>query len=446
MTFRLSPPQDPPRPGRIWLRLLLLAGFLLSLLVGIVALVGLYLTPELEQETAQVISQPVVLVEPDRIPPHLALLQLAGADGEALVRQAANAGERTLAFAILAYDGTLSPSRQAAEFLRVGHQFLAVEDPLRAAAAFERARAVTIFALPMPPLERGQLLIRSGEGLKLAGDGRGALESALQAQHVAAQAAGLLPAQRAQILQGAEGLIRAYGSEEEVRRLEELLRGPGQVRPRVALISRLAQLRGDYPLPANLAEIQAEREAAAQALIDRLLLTGGQDIEPERAALAELLLVEDRLWTELYAGWNNPGLALADRHDLLLGYRQWLLVKLRVAEGGFGLRLVENWRVEMEAIRGGLARVMGEMNALLTAQIGENSDPASRAVLQLEALQWLGLQAELGFYPQAPLGDISSRMEQTQAELERLNVPPDLPIFYDLGAYPPGFRIARRYE
>ncbi|MBI3958991.1 MAG: hypothetical protein HY328_09285 [Chloroflexi bacterium] len=446
MTFRLSTPQSPSRPGRLWLQLLLWVGFLLSLLIGLGALLGVFLLPDLEQESELVVADPLLLVEPAAIPPHLALLQLAGADGDALVRQAATAGERTLAYSILLYDSTLTPSRQANELLRVGRQFLAVDDPLRAVAAFNRARTVAIFALPMPPLERGQLLARSADGLVQAGDLGGARQTALQAQSVAAQAAALLPAQRGQILQAVEPIIRAQGSAEEIQRLNELLRAPGQVPQRVALISGLPQLRAEYPAPPLLADLRNQRMAAAQALIDRLLLTGGQDIEPERAALAEALLAEDRLRGEIYAGWNNPALQLAERHELLLDYRDWLLVKVRAAEGGFGLRLVDGWEADKEAIRGALGRVMGELNALITAQIEEDPDPLSRAVLRLESLQWLALQVELGFYPNAPLGDLSSRMEQAQTELETFNSPPDLPIFYDAGAKPPGFRIARRYE
>jgi len=446
MTFRLSPPQSPSRPGRLWLQILLWAGFLLSLLIGLGALLGVYLLPDLEQETELVVADPLLLVEPSRIPPHLALLQLAGADGDALVRQAATAGERTLAYSILIYDGTLPPSRQAAELLRVGRQFLDVDDPLRGVAAFHRARTVTLFALPMPPLERGQLLARSADGLLQAGDAGGALQTALQAQYVAAQAAGLLPAQRGQILQAVEPIIRAHGNEQEIQQLNELLAAPGRVPNRVALISRLSGLRAEYPAPPLLGDLRNQRLTAAQALINRLLLTGGQDIEPERAALAEALQAEDRLWGEIYAGWNNPALQLAQRHGLLLDYRNWLLVKIRAAEGGFGLRLVDSWEADKEAIRGALGRVMGELNALMNAQIDEDPEQVSRAVLRLESLQWLALEAELGFYPNAPLGDLGSRMEMAQAELETLSVPPDLPVFYDAGATPPGFRIAQRYE
>ena len=446
MTFRLSPPESPPRPNRIWLQLFLWTGFLLSLLIGLGALLGLFFLPDAKQETALVVEDPLLLVEQARIPSYLALLQLAGADGDALVRQATTAGERALAYSILIYDGTLSPSRRANELLRVGRQFLDVDDTLRAAAAFDRARMAALFALPMPPLERGQLLARSAEGLLQTGDTVGAMQTAIQAQHVAAQSAGLLPAQRAQILQSVEALIRTHGTLEEIQQLDDLLRAPGQVPQRVALISRMPQLRADYPAPPQQADLRVQRIAAAQALRDRIILTGGQDIEQERAALAQTLLAEDQLWGEIYAGWNNPALQLAQRHGLLLDYRNWLLVKMQVADGGFGLHLVESWEADKEAINGTLGRVMGELSALMTAQIDEDPDPASRAVLRLELLQWLALQSALGFYPNAPVGELSSRMETTQAELETLNVPPDLPIFYDTNAEPPGFRIARRYE
>ncbi|HRJ41824.1 MAG: hypothetical protein KJZ86_12850 [Caldilineaceae bacterium] len=446
MTFRLSTEKTPSPPSRTWLQLLLWTGFLLSLLIGLLALAGVYLLPDLEEETALVATDPLLLVEPARIPPHLALLQLAGAESDALVRQAATAGESTLAYSILLYDGTLTPSRQASELLRVGRQFLAQKDQLRAVAAFERARAAALFALPMPPLERGQLLARAADGLWQAGNGNGALETGLQAQHVAAQAAGLLPAQRGQILQAVLPILRSQGSPEQIQQLNELLAAPGQTPERVTPISRLAQLRQEYPSPALLTDLRNQRIEAARMLIDRLLLTSGQDIDLERAALADALRAEDRLRTEIYGGWNDSALQLAQRHELLLDYRNWLLVKAQVAEGGFGLRLVEEWEGQQEAIRQSLGWVMGEMNALLSAQVAEDPDPLSQAVLRLETLQWLAFQAELGFYPHAPLGELSSQMERTQAELERVNSPPDLPLFYDGGASPAGFRIARRYE
>lgn len=212
------------------------------------------------------------------------------------------------------------------------------------------------------------------------------------------------------------------------------------------MISRLSELRADYRQPVTLDEARSQRAIAAKLLIDRILLTGGQDIDLERTVLVNALQTEDSLRTEIYAGWNNSALQLSQRHGILLDYRDWLLVKRQAADGGFGLRLVESWEGEREKIRIQLGQVMGEMSALMAAQVKEETDPLARPILRLETLQWLALQTELGFYPNAPLDDLSSQMEATQAELETLGVPPDLPLFYEIGGQTPGFRIARRYQ
>lgn len=449
MTFQLSPTETPPnqskQPGRLWLRLLLLAGFVLSLLIGVIALLGLYLLPDVEVEQTELLTDPFRLVQPARIPAHLGLLPLAGADGDGLARQAATAGERALAYSILVYDGVLDPSRRAGELLRVGRLFLDANDRQRAQAAFVHARTVALFALPMPPLERADLLARSAEGLLACNAPQEALMSAMQAQHVAAQAAGLLPAQRLQILRNVEPILLAHGSAEEIARFQELVRSPGQVPGRFALDGRLPSLRAAYPAPALEPALTARREAA-RLLIDRVLLTNGLDIEPERAALAQALLAEDQVRRTLYAGWNDPALGLNQRHQLLLDYRNWLLLRRQAAEGGFGVRLVGEWEEDTEAIEAALNQVMNELRALLAAQVDGEQDELTRAMLGLESVRWLIVQAELGFYPSAPLGELSDRMEQAQAELERLQFPPDLPLYFDAGATPPGFRIAPRYR
>lgn len=449
MTFQFSPvgeaEEKQETTRRLWLRVLLIAGFGFSLLIGLVALLGLYLLPEVEEEQVELIADPYQLVQPSRIPPHLGLLQLSGADGDGLVRQAATAGESALAYSVLVFDGSLSPSRQAGELVRVGRLFLTANDKQRARAAFVRARSLALFALPMPPLERSDIFVRSAQGLLLCDAPQEALLSALQAQHVAAQAAGLLPAQRMEILQAVEDIVLAQGDESDIQRFQELLRSIQQVPGRLALIPRLESMRAGYPAP-RLEEAVAWREETARLLMERIQLTGGLDVEPERAALVQALLAEESVRQELYAGWNDPSLGLSQRHQLLLDHRNWLLLKLQVAEGGLGIRLVAEWEEEKPAIREGLGQVMNEVRALLDAQVGEEADPLARSLLRAETLRWLILQAELGFYPNPPLGELSDQMERAQAELETLQFPPDLPLYFDATAAPPGFRIAPRYR
>ncbi len=318
-------------------------------------------------------------------------------------------------------------------------------------AALQQARTVAVFSHALPPLERGQIFARVAAGLAEAGEEAAALDAALQAQHVAAQAAGLLPAQRAQILEAIAPLVQRLGEPEEARRLEEILRSPGQVPPRSALLSQLHVLDASWSPPPTVQEAQASRQAAAQKLIDRILLSQGQDMEAERAALAQALLAEDQARQEAYAALANQDVQPAQRRAALLDHRNWLLRKLRLASGGFGLHLAPSWEAAPDAIRAELQQVADALSQASLAQVEAISaapehDPVAVVMLRLEVLRWLALQAELGFHPNAPLGDLAAQIEAVQAALEAASAPPDLPVFYDPGAQPPGFRIARRYE
>jgi hypothetical protein len=433
----------PPVRRAGWLQIVLLLGFLISLLVGLLALIGLYLLNQNRDEGVDPARS--ALLQPAQIPPHLALLQLAGADADALVRQASNAHERSLAYAVLRYDNTLSDTRRATEMLRLGQQFLDAGELSQAIDAYRNARAVALLVPDLPPLERGQMLARSAAGLLASGATSEAVETALQAQHVAVQLPGLLPAQRAQILQSLSPILRGHGSPVQVRQINELIRNPNLGLNRVALISQWAQLQASMPLDAPLQEAIAARQAAVQVLIDRLVATGGQALDAEKEVVRQALSEEDRLWGERYARINEAGITLEQQHTLIQEQRSWLLLKLRIARGGFGIDLMPHWSGQPDAFRLSLNQVSSNLLPVLQAQIAARADPVEAAMLRAEVWRWLALQSELSFYPNPPLGEFATQLDAAEAELERLNVPPALPIFYDANATPPGFRIARRY-
>jgi hypothetical protein len=444
MSYHLEEERKPsPRRFR-WLQLLLLLGFLVSLLIGLVAMIGLYLLETIEPQQNSAESAPA-LIQPAQIPPHLALLQLAGADAEALGRQATSAQERSLAYAIIQYDDTIVGPRRAAEMLRLGGQFLEAGELPQALAVYRSARAVALLTPEIPALERGQILARSAAGLLESEATQEAVETAQQAQHVAIQLPGLLPAQRAEILGSVAPILRAHGSPEMARQIDELLRNPSLRVNRVALLSQWAQLQEVVPMDPPLEEAIARRQAAAQALIDRLVATGGQDFELEREALRQSLFAEDQLRAERYARMNESGITLGQQHTLIEEQRTWLLLKLRIALGGFGVELVPEWSGQPDALRLSLNQVTNNLTTILQAQVAAKTDAAEAAMLRAEVYRWLAYQSELGFYPNPPLGELATQIDAAEAELERLSLPPALPAFYDNSATPPGFRIARRY-
>lgn len=444
MSYQLEEERNSPPRRFGWLQLLLLFGFVASLLIGLLALVGLYLLDFFEPQRSTLETNPT-LIQPAQIPPHLALLQLAGADVDALGRQAVSAHERALAYAIIQYDDTIAGPRRAAEMLRLGEQFLTAGELPQAIAAYRVARTVAVLVPEIPALERGQILARSAAGLLESDAPQEAVDTAQQAQHVAIHMPGLLPAQRAQILNSVAPILREHGSPEAARQIDELLRNPALRVNRVALISQWSQLQEAIPVSPPLEEAIARRMAAAQSLIDRILLTGGQDIEAEREALRQSLNEEDRLRGERYAGLNQAGLTLGQQHTLIQEQRTWLLLKLRIALGGFGVELMPEWSSQPDALRLSLNQVTNNLMAVLQAQVAAKADEAQAAMLRAEVYRWLAYQSDLGFYPNPPLGELATQIDAAEAELERLNLPPALPVFYDSNATPPGFRIARRY-
>lgn len=442
MTLDTSPaPFDEPghRPP-LWLQILLGLGFLLSLGIGVLALVALLF---LEQNAAvdPPPAPPAQIIQPDQIPPQLALLQLAGAPPDALTRQAADAGQRTLGLALVLLDGSLPNRVRGTEAVRIGQRHLDDGERQRAAAAYHTARLVAITGVDLPVRERGRLLAQSAIGLAAAEEPLAALDAAQQAQRLAVQAPTLLPAQRAQILQEILPVVRAHGSAEQIRQMEELLRSPIRAPDWVLLRSRWQDLQQPFPVELSFSEAVATRQEAARRLIERLELTGGVDFEPERQALHLALLREDQVRAEMYDRLRNSGLELTQEHALLQHRRAWQILKLRVAAGGFGVRLVPEWEENEAAIRGALQRTTNELVAVIDGQIRLQTEAVVGEMLRLEALHWLAAQQELGFYPAAPLGELSTQMEQAQNALRQLGAPPGLPLFYNADAQPPGFRI-----
>lgn len=443
MSYQLEEERKPPPRRFRWLQLVLLLGFLMSLLIGLIALVGLYLLDSIELQQSRVETNPA-LIQPWQIPPHLALLQLAGADAAALGRQATSARERALAYAIIQYDDTIAGPRRAAEMLRLGGQFLEAGELPQAVAAYRIVRTVGVLWPEIPALERGQILARAAAGLLESGATQEAVDTAQQTQHVAIQLPGLLPAQRAEILSAVAPILKEHGSPEMARQIDELLRNPSLRVNRVALVSQWSQLQEAVPLDPPLEEAIARRQAAAQALVDRLVATGGQDFELERETLRQSIFAEDQLRAERYKRINAME-TLGQQHTLIEEQRTWLLLKLRIALGGFGVELMPEWSAQLDDLRLSLNQVTNDLTIILQAQVAAKTDAVEAAMLRAEVYRWLAYQSDLGFYPNPPLGELATQIDSAEAEMERLNLPPALPAFYDNSATPPGFRIARRY-
>lgn len=426
------------RPRRRWLEILLLTGFIGCLLIGLAALTVLF--ARYRTTRPNLTDDPLHAIQTDQIVPQLALMQLAGDPADALAFQAINAGELETSRAMITFEPSTAPSRIGL-LLQLAHHYLTQKQPLAAAQIYRLVRATAILDFAPGSFERSQALVQCSEGMLAANERAAALDSIAQAKRVAEQSPDLLPAQRSQIFTSLRPLASQLDNATLTHEIEDLARNPFLKPTGVLLTSQWSTLATPLTFAPNLTIAINTRHQRARELAQRILVTKGTDIDPERQALAQALVQEDQLRLEYTNSRLTTGLSLSQQVWLLQEQRAWLLLKTRVALLGFGLSLVPEWENTSAVLLQELATATRRLGDVVTATANAQTKPLDKAMLNLEAIQWLALQAELGLYPNATLTDIEAKLQATLAELNRLGSAPALPVAYTPEATPPGFRI-----
>ncbi len=428
---------------RRWLELTLLIGFLLSLVLGVGALAVIFVLGDVAAPLPA--TDALAGLQADQIPPQYALLELAGDPTAALARQAMDAGQVETAYAQIVFATDLTDSQRTGLLLILARRMRENNLPERAAQVYGLARTTAVLSPLLSPLERSQALIESADGLLTVGKTAAALDAADQARLVAAQTADLLPVQRNQIFRSLTPIYESAGATDRVQEMGELQRSAGPTDPGVVLPGLWASLSQPY-VPASitaeteqqnlvlLAQVEEERRNAAQILVERIRLTEGLDIEPEREALIRALFNEDRVRAEIFRLGRAAGPSLAEQHWLIQERRRWQAQKVRMALGGYGLRLAPEWSDNPTVLLQDLGNSTADLQAILAAQVNAQTDPLGAAVLRHQTLAWLALQVESGLYPGSQTsgldGEIAANILAAQAQLAQMGYPLSLPLAY----------------
>lgn len=436
------PAPRAPRARRRWLEVLLLAGFLLSVVAGLIALAVLW---SLSQRPATPPAAAAFdLLEPERVQPGLAVRALAGDPPAALAAQAIRAGELPTAAALLLFDAQTEGSARAALWRRLGQALQAQGEDAKAALAHRQLLAAGKLDLELHSLERSQSLIQAADGFLAAGDLAAARAAATQARRVVAQSPDLLPAQRSQLLGTLKPVVAQLDAPSLAAEVDDLLRNPFLDPGGVLLTSTWASLSAAPPADALLDAAVAARQQAARDLADRQVLTNGSDVAPEVERLGGALLAEDQVRAQRAQAINAQSISLQQQLGLLIEQRHWRALKLQVANRAFGLTLVPQWEANAEALRQELAANAGSIGTVAAALAAAQPTPLEQNLLRAEAGYRAALQSELGLSPSADNNRIADELRIAATELERLGVVLALPIAYEPDAYPPGFLIQQR--
>jgi hypothetical protein len=433
-----EPLRRQPRPY-VWLERLLLLAFTFCLLVGLTAF-GIWWT--LRTPTQPPLGgDPLAAVRNDQILPQLALRQLGGAAPDGLSSQAIQAGELETARALLAYDTELDPIAHAGRLAQLGRAFQERGEQAVAAQVYRLMLPSAVLNLTMSPLERAQLLVQAAKGMAAAGQLPGARSAAAQAQLIITQTPDLLPAQRSQIYAELQDFASVLQDPAFAAKIDDLARNPFLSPQGVLIPHRMATFHERLPYDAAVEAAMAARTQAATLLADRIGLTGGIDIDPERQALAAALLAEDQARSLFYQGARDGAVSLPQQTWLLADRITWLSHKLRVASGGYGISILPEWEGRRGELLAELGGAFNDYAAALDAAAAALPTTADQALQRVENQMWLAQQAERGLFAAIGLNDMSERLRIVQDDVVRQLGPLALPVAYEPDAAPPGFRI-----
>jgi hypothetical protein len=428
-----------PRRRHLWLQFTLLIGFIFCLVLGVGALSALFLL-QTQPETAPGTS-PLATLPVEQIAPHHALVQLMGDPPKALAFQALQAGELDLAYAITFFGTELNDSDRLALWLQLGRRYLADENTEMGIRAYANARTVVVLGPSLSFVERSQALLQIADDLLKVDAIPQALDAAIQVKRLAEQTPDVLPAQRSQILETLRQLSKHLGDDTFEADVDASARNPYATPPGVLLASRWANLGEPVAVDPAVLEAISLRQQAARTLVERLALTGGVDVEPERQTLATALINEDQARSAAFERTLASGLNLGQQFTFLNERRNWTALKLRIATRAFGTPLVPEWEANVPTLQQELSSANSNLLVVVEALTAAQTDPIAQAMLRVETQMWVAQQTELGLVADRTLIDLSEQLRFLQRELVSLGAPLALPVAYEANAISPGFRL-----
>jgi hypothetical protein len=164
-------------------------------------------------------------------------------------------------------------------------------------------------------------------------------------------------------------------------------------------------------------QAEAARWKAAQELARYLVERGGRAPQEASVALANALIAEDQLRVPYYDAQLAQATQLSAQISVVQARINWLVMKYRIARGGYGLSLVPEWETQAEQVRSELTKSYELLFALYADLIVAmpNADQIERATE--EALRREILAGTLGRYPSYPAQQRIAQLMQATAQM-----------------------------
>ncbi len=412
------------KPIRKWLFLILISGFLIFVLAGIVAF-GAYFFTSRREVSLPAWSDPIAHVETENVKPALALLPLAGTSSLEAFSQALEAGELESAYAILVFSLDLSERERVGSFLLLARRYAEAKNTAKAKLCYRQASTIATLSPVLSDFTRADAYLQVGRGLASLKEQGEAKLNYDQAYTIALHSLYLKKAHQKSIL---DKLVPAYEAIGESQKAEQALEQSTalDLEASDSAEAELADKDREFLLgrpgeptliPQEVTEAEAARREAAYNLSDYLLSTLRQPPDNLTANLAQALQTEDATKQSFYNAEPTESPMLLEKVALAWHKIRWLTIKYQVASGGYGFSLVPEWETQLAEIQSELSKAYEDLYALHSEQVIALPEADTIDQAWVEVLRQEIEVGRLGLYPNYPEEQLVTKLQEATKKL-----------------------------
>jgi tetratricopeptide (TPR) repeat protein len=337
---------------------------------------------------------------------------LTGTGDLEVVNRALGDEELETAYAAVVFNTQLSDAEHVGNLLLLGQSYAETAEEGRAQLCYRQANLISTLSPTLSDFARANSLVEIGEGLAELGNREEALINYDQAHTVAVHSPSVKDRHRADILGQLATEYEALGEKTKASECSALqaeilyLSGdPGEAaegsteQPIAPFLMQIPE-----PTAAMVASYEQKRVETVLELIDSLqgVAPGGAIQQNLATDVAQALVNEDNARRTAYEDQLAAATSMVLRIGIADAQVDWLILKYRVALGGYGLQLVPAWEDNLAHIEAELNAARGELHSIYHEQISTFNDDAAIDRAWYDVLRLEVQEGKLGLYPDYP--------------------------------------------
>ncbi len=384
-------------------------------------------------------GDPIEQLQKDKIDPSLALLTLAGAGDLEVVNRALADGELETAYTTILFSTELANRERVGSLLLLAQAYTTTGDNSKAQLCYQLANLIATLSPTLSDFAKANSYLEIGEGLAELGDKAEALFNYDQAYVVALHSPYMRDPHRADLL---GKLATAYQALDEIGKASESLTQQSEIQYVSDEPGQASESPPEQPISPFVMEVPEPTEAmvisyeqrrveTVQQLIDSLQepSEGGAIPEDLMTDVTQALLNEDGVRQGVYEEQMAGASSMVLKIGIAEAKVHWLVIKFRVASGGYGLPLVPAWTEDLADIEDQLNAAHRELYNAYDEQIRTFNDDAAVDRAWFHLLRSQIEQGRLGLYPHYPEEELLSQLTEVS---ERLTASGDTSLRVDV--------------